>query len=211
MPTQFVYGVDEIYAFLAFGEGSLPIFHHGWWRCNGWRWVLVDAWFTRRLCLLGITWFIAARETRFPSVPTFPLEEPGYGPVEVTACLVTCYSMILVCVYLNSKRDKMNIAVWSFSTTVFWYCERAKMDFHFLTLSSSWSGKKSGHTWTLKSTSASVRALTSWAVCWKCTLSSAVPWTTMNCRPLKLAAFVETLAFWRRELVSFNSRLQLNL
>ena len=62
-------------------------------------------------------------------------------------------------------------------------------------------------TWTLKSTSASVRAFTSWAVCWKCTLSSAVPWTTMNCRPLKLAAFVETLAFWRRKLVS----LKLNL
>ena len=86
-----------------------PIFDHGWWKCNVGAGCFMDAWFTRGLRLLRITWFVTSGEARFTSVPTFTLEEPSDGSVEVTACLVTRYSMILVCVYLNSKTEKMNL------------------------------------------------------------------------------------------------------
>ena len=65
LPTQFVYGVDEIYAFLAFGEGSLPIFIMG-------KDVMVDVGCLWVLGSQGDQAFLASPDSSFPGRLGFP-------------------------------------------------------------------------------------------------------------------------------------------
>lgn len=162
----------------------------------------------RFLCF-SLFLFFSTGEAGFTPIPALQLQESSDGPVQVSTRVRTRDRVVFVRVDLKGKSSGYASKADSWShgglPLLSTHCSlHADVHVNFTNMCTKESGcfacwNTAFFTWTLKSTSASVSDLTSWAVCWKCTLSSAVPWTTMNLRPLKFRAFDETFAFCRNK------------